>query len=223
MTFTPENWKSIMRNIDWYTRLGKDIYLPDGNEFSLRQKNRVYEFVAKMLDREEIPLAKTGPDMDSQRKDITQIIIHHTDIPIVNYRILSAIGFLRQYGCIYAKRGIKGIPVWSGHFRNRKQIFYAYHWVILASGRTVRLLKDSQIGWHAGNWNVNKRSIGIALSGNFAKAPPTNNQIKSLIKLIKSNYPDIKASKIVGHSKIFKHTICPGKLFYITWKENAKL
>ncbi|RBM16682.1 N-acetylmuramoyl-L-alanine amidase [Streptomyces sp. PT12] len=39
------------------------------------------------------------------------------------------------------------------------------HYVVAADGRVAQCLRDSDIGWHAGNWDHNTRSIGIEHEG----------------------------------------------------------
>jgi hypothetical protein len=216
-------WENSFGYIDWYIRLEKEIL----SLFSAKQeksiRKEVVRFAAELLSKDKIELGNDGPNFDKSRKPIDTIVIHHTggDIPDLNY--LSALGLLRLYAVDYLGNlgvgyDIYGKPIWSGHFLKGKQVFFAYHWLITKSGRAVRLLEDKYIGWHAGKWNVNRRSIGIAFSGNYADKPPSNAQIRRAGKLIAEYYPHVKFQNIIRHSKI-SDTICPGKLFEIKWKK----
>ena len=108
------------------------------------------------------------------------------------------------------------------------------HYVISKKGLIFQMVDDKNIAWHAGKskWgkdiNLNSKSNGIELVNNgFEKFP--KNQIKSLIKLIKTlkiKYK-IKKSHILGHSHIAPHRkIDPGPLFpwfYLAKKGLSKI
>ena len=81
-----------------------------------------------------------------------------------------------------------------------------------------RLLNDDEIGWHAGNWDTNCRSIAICLDNDYSKSEPTDLVLKSMTNLIKRKYPQIKARNIVGHCEINPKTECPGGSFLKEWK-----
>eukprot|EP00913_Durusdinium_trenchii_P023444 g22022.t1 len=69
-------------------------------------------------------------------------------------------------------------------------------------------------GAHAGNLQHNQYGIGIALIGNFEKAPPTAAQlaaVKRLVATLKREYA-IDGKNVLGHSKI-RATACPGRYF----------
>ena len=116
-------------------------------------------------------------------------------------------------------RPVRGEPVWSGHFRQGQMVFFAYHWLIRPDGTCERLLEDSAIGWHAGNWNINTRSIGLALSGNYEHTPPPETQIAAVARLIKTQYPEISSTHILGHRELRSDLTCPGNAFLNGWKE----
>ena len=108
---------------------------------------------------------------------------------------------------------IKGTPLYSGHTRDGKQVFYAYHWLIRNDGRVERLLNDNETGWHAGNWGVNCKSVGIALDNDYTNSRPSDIELKAIAKLIKENYPSVPKQNIFGHSEVNKNKACPSKLF----------
>lgn len=73
-------------------------------------------------------------------------------------------------------------------------------------------------GAHTGGTGVdkiyNQAGIGIVLIGNFEEAPPTQAQIRSarrLVRTLKSAY-HVSDANIIGHRDA-KATECPGKLF----------
>src|SRR5437588_4393762 len=116
-------------------------------------------------------------------------------------------------------RGVRGEPIWSGHFRNGAMVFFAYHWLIRPDGVAERLLDDAYIGWHAGNWDVNTRSIGIALSGNYEIGIPPIAQVEAAAQVIREHYAHVAESSIVGHREVTQGITCPGAYFLEGWKE----
>ena len=87
------------------------------------------------------------------------------------------------------------------------------HYLIDRNGKTIRLVDDHKVAWHAGKskWknirNLNKYSIGIEIQNkghfiNYQSFP--KKQISSLIILIKSLLKKykIKKNNVLGHSDI---------------------
>lgn len=229
LDFDRKHWESQLKHCDWYIRLEKDL-----NEkiFPIVHKNpevktfrhRVYEIVEELLEKDQIPLAREGPNFDAERESIDTIIIHHTEEESdIRLNKLSAIGFVRQYGSVYLKKDVlgyqlKGQPIWSGHFRNGKMVFFAYHWLVRPNGDTERLLKDEYIGWHSGSWEINTESIAIAISGDYEENAPSISQIEGVAKIIKENYRQVGKNRILGHREVKEGRTCPGAYFLKEWK-----
>ncbi|HUV81265.1 MAG TPA: peptidoglycan recognition family protein [Patescibacteria group bacterium] len=230
LDFNREYWGSQFKSPDWYIKIEKDL-----NEliFPIIHKNpevktfrhKVYELVEELLEKDQIPLAKEGPNFDIDRKPIDTIIIHHTEEESdIRLSKLSAIGFIRQYGLVYLKNDIlghqlKGQPIWSGHFRNEKMVFFAYHWLVRPDGSSERLLKDGCVGWHSGVWEINTKSVAIALSGDYEENAPPTSQIEGVAKVIKDNYPQVAKNRILGHREVREGRTCPGAYFLKEWKK----
>ena len=94
--------------------------------------------------------------------------------------------------------------------RNKKGLYVAYHYIIGAKGELRETRDLDEIGYHSGRWNVNMRSIGICLLGNFQLDIPTEEQLIELQNLIKYLKNKFKIKKVCGHRDI-KPTACPGK------------
>lgn len=86
----------------------------------------------------------------------------------------------------------------------------AYHYIIDKHGHVVTMIDPKWEARHAGlsywhgYWRLNHYSIGICLSGKGTKSF-TDAQYSSLNRLLsqlRSRYPDIDSTKIVGHSDI---------------------
>lgn len=82
----------------------------------------------------------------------------------------------------------------------------AYHWVVAWDWSYRQTRGDHEIGYHASNYDVNKDSIGICLTGNFDVEQPAKAQYESVKKIIKK-YPD---TTVHGHNQ-FASKSCPGK------------
>lgn len=227
-------WRDSLRYPDWYERLGNFItqkIMPSSDDSAVNEeKCRFYEIVEKMLLAEQIPLANDGPNYDKERKPIDTVVIHHTsENPQIRLSMLSAIGFVRQYGKDYFKgntlgNSVKGLPIWSNHFNNGKMIFYAYHYLIRPNGKIEKLLEEDEIGWQAGNWDINTRSVAIALSGDYSRKNPSKKQLESVKNLIAANYSNVDMKRIFGHREINQKTICPGNTFLgpLGWEQLIK-
>lgn len=222
-------WESKFRLPDWYNQLEYEltsfIFPVVHDDAGVKAwRHQVYTLTGEMLERGEVPLATHGPDLDHERQPPDTIVIHHTEEdPAISLAKLSAIGFLRQYGLHYLENNVlesevRGKPVWSGHFRQGRMVFFAYHWLIRPDGTAERLLEDGAIGWHAGNWDINTRSIGIAFSGNYEHDTPPTVQIAAAARTIKTCYPSIARERVFGHREIRECT-CPGDRFLHGWKE----
>lgn len=222
-------WEGKFRRPDWYRQLERElrehVFSVVHDDPPLKAwRHQVYSLAGEMLERGEIPLARSGPDLDEERQPVDTIVLHHTEEDAaISLAELNAIGLLRQYGFQYLEnsvmgREVSGEPVWSGHFRQGRMVFFAYHWLVRPGGACERLLEDRAIGWHAGNWKINTRSIGLALSGNYEHATPPAEQIEAAAQLINEQYPSIARERIFGHREIRPDLTCPGDRFLNEWK-----
>ena len=229
LDFDRAAWERELIFPDWYVRLEEDlrslvfpVVRPDPD--LKRFRHQVYELVEALLEDGTLPLAKDGPEMDAERKPVDTIVVHHTtEEPDIRLGKLSAIGLVRQYAFQYLSdnvlgRRVRGQPIWSGHFRQGKMVFFAYHWLLRPDGSTERLLEDSSIGWHAGNWDINTRSIGLAFSGDYEDSTPPATQIEAAAHLMRTHYPQVARERIFGHNEIVVGTTCPGSRFLKGWK-----
>lgn len=231
MKFDKKYWSKAIKNPDWYlelnafTKEAKTKLKSDSKEAKQFNKE-VRDFFNEKLSKNQVALGSSGPDLDVERKQIDTIVIHHTSYN-GRYRLdyLNTVQLLNIYAPYYANptvRGeemLKGMPLWSGHFRASKQVFWGYHWLMRMNGNFTRLLDDKQIGWHAGNWEINRRSIAICLDNDYENRDPTERVLKKLAAHIKQNYAHIDADNIIGHCEAKESTICPGGNFISSWKD----
>lgn len=225
-------WQAALAHPNWYLLL-KDEFLrleklaanePDYAKHK-QIKNEAYSLIEQAVSTGRLPLAKTGDNLDAARKPIDTIIIHHTkNKPGMTLERLNAIQLLRIYARYFAQptdsraEHVQGQPVWSGHFYGSKQVFWGYHWLVREDGSSERILDDSCIGWHAGNWEVNTRSVGICIDDDLSDKEPSMPIIRAVANTIKQNYPTVKPVHILGHCEVNPQTVCPGQLFLERWK-----
>ena len=229
-----EKWIEIIKKPDWYFELvpefKKLVSLHDKDKPAYEKlKEEIYDFFEEHLLKGDIALGESGEDWDVERKPIDTVVIHHTsNLSGLKESRLSAIELVRIYAPFYfspypeENLKIKGQPIWSNHLRDGKQVFWPYHWCIKEDGTAERLLRDNEIGWQAGNWEVNCKSVGICFDGDYEESRPSDLMLSAVAKLIKDNYHD---AKMIGHSEVNPQTTCPSRLFLSSkdrkgWKED---
>ncbi len=216
---------------DWYLRLR-----PQYEELFARASasdpatasaiaEEVYSFFERALGAGEIVLGLNGPEWDSERRPIDKVVVHHTRRPPgIRLERLNVVHLTRVYARYYADpepadAHLRGKPIYSGHVRNG-QVFYAYHWLVRSDGSAERLLRDDEIGWHAGDWGVNCRSVGICLDGDLQNSPPPSYMLHGASRLILEEYPYVASDRVLGHREINSGTTCPGEAFLEGWKRD---
>ena len=182
-------------------------------------KAELYSFFEDRLRTNRICLG-AGYQGDVERKPVDMVIIHHTSMrPGLTPERLSAVELIRLYAPYFADpksecdATLKGQPISSGHVRAGKQVFWPYHWIVRGDGRAERLLRDSEIGWHAGNWDVNCRSIAIVLDNDYEERRPSANELRAVASIILTHYRRVPITGIVGHREVNQKTTCPSELF----------
>ncbi len=232
-------WREALSKSNWYLILNDDFerlekLAKKETDYAKRKqiKDKAYGLVEEAVSTGRLPMAARGDNLDFERKPIDTIVIHHTrNKPKMTLERLNAIQLLRIYGRYFTnptdpkEKHLKGQQIWSGHFHNDRQVFWGYHWLIREDGMSERILSDDYIGWHAGNWDVNTRSVGICIDNDLSEKEPSETVIQSLADTIRQHYPVVDNAKIVGHSEVNNDTECPGQLFMESWKHRlvAKL
>lgn len=92
-----------------------------------------------------------------------------------------------------------------------------YHYKISSAGQVYLCVPEEEIGYHAGNWTVNRDGLGICLDGDFSKHPPTEAQLDALEELIvhlatkRPDMPLLVKRSFYAHKEVrFLPTFCPG-------------
>lgn len=231
--FDAEKWNEIIKDPLWYINFKPEYdrlckIIEKHPEKNPEIKDSIYAFFEGALKDRKVALAETGPNLDIERKPIDTIVIHHTKHkPGMTWRRLSAIHLIRLYtGYSDKKENQEKIfreknPIFSNHFRNDgsgEQVFYSYHWLVRQNGVCESLLNDGEIGWQAGDWDINCRSVAICIDNDHENSSPSETVIFAIRKLINEKYSYVSKDRIFGHREINKNTMCPGNTFLTEWK-----
>ena len=133
------------------------------------------------------------------RRPITTIVVHHT--------AGMASNDIRQVSAEISRL----------HRRKFRQmgksagLHVAYHYLITPNGKVWQVRDPDDIGHHAGNWNVNKHSLGICLVGDFSKHRPTKAQVKSLDTLVRRLQAERQIKRSVIPHSYCRATLCCGE------------
>ncbi len=96
----------------------------------------------------------------------------------------------------------------------------SYHYAIDAAGAVATIVDPHDIAWHAGNWDTNKRSIGIGLigvAGQHSFPKPQLTALVSLMARLSDQYDlslrrvhDYIDGRIYLHYGVAQHANVPG-------------
>ncbi len=86
----------------------------------------------------------------------------------------------------------------------------AYHYLITPNGKVWKVRDPDDVGYHAGNWSINKRSVAVCVVGDFSKYHPTRAQVRSLDTLVKKMQRERQIKNVIPHSYC-RATLCCGE------------
>jgi N-acetyl-anhydromuramyl-L-alanine amidase AmpD len=103
-------------------------------------------------------------------------------------------------------------------FQNPRSDVSAHYVIRSRDGRIAQCVSDLNIAWHAGNWPVNRRSIGIEHEGHrndpdWFTAEMYHFSAKLVAYLCKRYRIPINRRHIVGHYQV-ANTRCPGRWWW---------
>lgn len=136
---TVQHWREKLNRLNWYLCLESDVrryfFHSPKSDVEKRVRWALYDLVADALEKGQVGLGKDGINWDAERKPIQFAVIHHSGTnPNISILYLSAMGLLRLYTPVYLKQKeypeAYGQPIYSHHWRDNEQVFYAYHWLI---------------------------------------------------------------------------------------------
>ncbi len=230
----PDSFREIVREPNWYERLSS---LRGGLMLGAMAARNTVEFrgatggvrgrtsrllvraFTELMKEGAVNLGVAGPNWDADRQAVDTIVVHHTSRPPgIDLHELNALHLLNLYVPKYQHPGedaeeIGGLPIYSGHFdADGRPVFYGYHWLVREDGSHVRLLPDAAIGWQAGDWDVNTRSVAVCFDDDLEDARPSQPALNAAVEVIAEHYPQVALARILGHSAVVQ-TVCPGKQF----------
>jgi len=210
-----------------YDEIVKCLNLFGKKKLSRYEKSIKNDF-KKILKTSDFYISKSGYNWDQWRQPIEYAVIHHTSsAPTISLNELNILG-LRLYIEQFLKdEDVKDQPLYSGHYwfnnlhTKENMTFVSYHYLIRPSGKIIQLTDDSSFLWHAGNLEINRKSIGIALAGKFTDKEPTDEALRSVVKIIREH--KIAKKFVFGHKEVIRKDIlgeteCPGRNFIESWK-----
>lgn len=234
-------WSQEITRPDWYVdfhpRLQelREFLSNEGDNPEARALwNEVEDFFELALSQGRVALASSGPNLDELREATDTLVIHHMKAESgMRLTRLNAKQMLNLYVPYFvaptteARQWLRGQPLWSNHLREvmvngvttLQPVFWAYHWLRRRDGEYVRLLRRHEMGWHAGNLAINRRSEAICLDGDFNLQDPEPELLQDLGSFIVSQYPQVATDRIFGHGEVSRNpTTCPGVNFAGGWK-----
>jgi hypothetical protein len=175
-------------------------------------------------------------DWDAERQPFETIVIHHSATkPDATPDDIDAIQKERLYAPRYRSANddpfVKGLPVHTGHVIDNKERFTGYHHLVYADGKVTTELSPlvkienkwhvDHVGWHAGKWSVNCRSVAICLVGDFSDKEPPDAQLRATAGLIVHYRTFNPKVEVTGHGD-HANTECPGKTWR-TWRAKTMM
>lgn len=245
-----ERTRNLVRSPDWYMEYGNiqrvrtlglgvlqvamSGSVTDARRYLRQQQIDIFE---QLLNEDAVRIGDPEIDelenWDEERASIDHVVIHHSHrADGLSVAQLNAMHFLRLYLPRYQRGDLKTSdgklqPVYSAHFdETGSQVFYGYHWKVEKDGEVRRLLADSALAWHAGDWEMNKRSVAIVIDDDLTDDRPTPESLDAVANILSEHYSSINlsSSTLIGH-KAVSDTLCPGNAFDQGWKQDllAKL
>jgi len=150
-----------------------------------------------------------GSNGNMSLKNIDTLVVHHDAVAIpAAYDTMQRIQSEAAY---HVKVGWKHL---------------AYHYMIDNVGDIYQCVPEKEIGYHAGNYTMNQKSIAVCLHGNFETQNPTAAQKKALrefCEMMFTKRPDLPKLLRTGlkmHKEVrIQPTSCPGRNLIPTVKE----
>jgi hypothetical protein len=230
----PNRIRDTVREPNWYDHLGRvrgglmlgSLAARNAGEVAStsgsvrgRASHLLLRVFTQLMNEGAVALGEAGPNWDAERQAIDTVVVHHTSSSApMDLARLNAMHLLNLYVPKYRSPGedielIGGTPIYSGHADQAgNQVFYGYHWLIRDDGSREHLLPDEAIGWHAGDWETNTRSVAVCFDGDFEQGHPSRDALDSAAELIATNYGEVDSKRVLGHNAIVQ-TICPGNEF----------
>jgi hypothetical protein len=190
----PRLWRRVSRRFSHY------VTEPAAIENRPRTASTSHPLGLTILPRSRWSRVAFRTHLADHMERITKITIHHTGMVTYPMSISETAQHLRSIQRNHFARGWADI---------------GYHYVIDSSGRIWAGRPVEYQGAHAGNHELNRRNIGIALTGDFnvQRVPAVQREaLAQLLAMLTRRY-GISKEQIYDHGAV-RNTQCPG--FYLS-------
>lgn len=224
----------LKTNPTWYFELSKlmDSVKNRSKKDIKKFRTEIKKAVKEALVNGDIILGSDGYNWDQWRLPIDTIVIHHSSSsPTISLNEISATHLISLYiDQFTTDEDVKGSKMFSGHYwldkpkTQHNMTFASYHYLIRPSGKVTQLVDESCYLWHAGNLDINRRSIAVCFAGKFLDTKePTVKAIEAFKTLHKNKLNYIPKERVFGHNEVINtklvgNTLCPGDSFIKIWK-----
>jgi hypothetical protein len=239
-----ERTRDLVQSPDWYMKYGriqkahalglgaiqaaKSGSITEAKHEAKQQQLALFEqLLAEGAVRIGDPATDELEPWDEARTTVDRIMIHHSNrAEGISLSQLNTMHLLRLYLPRYQRGDLKMSsgtyqPIYSAHFdEDGNQVFYGYHWKVEQDGSSQRLLPDEALLWHAGDWEMNRRSVAIVIDDNLTDKDPTPESLEAVVAILSEHYGaiDFSPETLLGHHATF-NTLCPGNTFESGWKQ----
>lgn len=150
---------------------------------------------------------------------VNLVVMHHAVSDPMNNWTDSRVR--RWFSDIGRNRGYKGVAH-SNHYVEGYETFAQAQFCLhpyTADGnkygwRLTQLMDDpfNNVAWHAGNWAINQRSIGIETAGNWLNALLPEKALMLVADTFREHDKNIGGTLNVTYHRMYSSTQCPGRI-----------
>lgn len=159
---------------------------------------------------------------DGQRVYPVDIVVMHHAVsdPMENWEDIDVQDWFDKIG---AGRGYKGINrSYHLHPSRDKETFSQAHLCLhkynkdgnVYGWRLTPLMRNvlDNVAWHAGNWGINQRSIGIETAGNYVNQEIDDKACMLIADTFRNHDASIGGTLKIHHHSMYSATACPGRI-----------
>lgn len=140
---------------------------------------------------------------------IDEVVVHHAAVP----QLVTLGNALKSFNRTHKARLHDAIPNWPQPISSGPYPHIAYNAIIDQFGNIGVARSFDDMGYHASNIKVNRKSIGVCLIGNFDSETPTEAQYEALEKYVIETKKKIPTLKKVSAHRHYARKTCPGTNF----------
>jgi hypothetical protein len=139
----------------------------------------------------------------------THIVVHHSITP-------------RDQEPARAGQGINRTHKERFNFKSSLGWYIGYQYIIYGNGEIRQYRKDTEPGAHTTEQQMNFKSIGVCLTGNFDTELPSEAQTKTLTKFLEDKSKQYQIKSILPHRFYAGYKSCYGNKLKDDWASSLK-